>query len=88
MFGVLHLWEFDIITISFLLMCFPFLQIQLASAILGTLTLAPSETLRIRSVAQPDYAPNVLGVAQRMVEASFTFEFYFDVMYLSDIIHN
>eukprot|EP00551_Chaetoceros_affinis_P009508 CAMPEP_0203670784 /NCGR_PEP_ID=MMETSP0090-20130426/6773_1 /ASSEMBLY_ACC=CAM_ASM_001088 /TAXON_ID=426623 /ORGANISM="Chaetoceros affinis, Strain CCMP159" /LENGTH=849 /DNA_ID=CAMNT_0050535727 /DNA_START=9 /DNA_END=2554 /DNA_ORIENTATION=- len=44
------------------------------AAVFGSFTLAPSEAIRIRSVAQPDYAPNALGVATRMVsdEGIFT----------------
>ena len=40
------------------------------SAFFGAFTLTPSEAIRIRSVAQPDYASNALGVAARMINVS------------------
>jgi len=39
----------------------------LISACLGSFTLAPFESVRIRAVAQPDYAENIAGVLQRIV---------------------
>jgi len=38
------------------------------SALLGCFIICPFEAVRIRSVAQPDYAPNIVGVLQRMVK--------------------
>lgn len=37
------------------------------AATLGSFILCPFEAVRIRSVAQPDYAPNIVGVFNRMV---------------------
>lgn len=45
-----------------------FQTLQATSAFAGSFVLAPSEAIRIRSVAQPDYAPNALGVASRLIE--------------------
>ena len=39
----------------------------LISACLGSFTLAPFESVRIRAVAQPDYADNIVGVLKRIV---------------------
>jgi len=38
------------------------------AAFLGSFFITPFEAVRIRSVAQPDYADNILGVLNRMVE--------------------
>lgn len=38
------------------------------AAVIGSAAIAPFEAVRIRSVAQPNYAPNILGVYNRMVE--------------------
>jgi len=38
-----------------------------AGAFIGSFILTPSEAVRIRSVAQPDFAPNIAGVYTRMV---------------------
>jgi len=38
------------------------------AAFIGSFILAPSETLRIRKVAQPDYADNILDVFTKMVD--------------------
>lgn len=46
---------------------------QATSAFIGVFTLTPSEAIRIRSVAQPDYASNAVGVATRMINVSFVF---------------
>jgi len=40
------------------------------AAIIGSVAIAPFEGVRIRYVAQPDYAPNILGVYNRMVKVS------------------
>lgn len=40
------------------------------AAIIGSVAIAPFEAVRIRSVAQPDYAPNIAAVYNRMVEVS------------------
>ena len=40
------------------------------SAFLGSFVLSPFEAVRVRSVAQPDYAGSALGVLGRMVEVS------------------
>lgn len=37
------------------------------ASIFGSFTLCPFEAVRIRSVAQPDYAPNIVEVLNRMV---------------------
>mmetsp|Transcript_11485 Transcript_11485/g.21479 ORF Transcript_11485/g.21479 Transcript_11485/m.21479 type:complete len:1046 (-) Transcript_11485:667-3804(-) len=44
------------------------LAASFTSAVIGVFTLTPSEAIRIRSVAQPDYASNVIGVTKRMIE--------------------
>jgi len=46
------------------------------SAFFGAFTLAPSEAIRIRSVAQPDYAPNAVGVVTRMIEDEGLFSLF------------
>lgn len=38
------------------------------AAVIGVFTLTPSEAIRIRSVAQPDYGSNVIDVTKRMIE--------------------
>jgi hypothetical protein len=38
------------------------------AAVVGSVTIAPFEAVRIRAVAQPDYAPNVAEVYSRMVK--------------------
>lgn len=38
------------------------------AAFVGSFTLAPFEAVRVRSVAQPDYADNIIGVFNRMVD--------------------
>jgi len=49
---------------------FVWASVQAASALLGAVTLAPFEAIRIRTVAQPDYGSNLLRVVQRIIEAS------------------
>ena len=44
------------------------MSLQFTAAVIGVFTLTPSEAIRIRSVAQPDYAPNALGVTKRIIE--------------------
>jgi solute carrier family 25 phosphate transporter 3 len=44
------------------------LAASFTSAVLGCLAFAPTESIRIRSVAQPDYAENAIGVAKRMID--------------------
>ena len=43
---------------------------------ISAFTLPPTEAIRIRSVAQPDYAPNVVGVAQRMIDEEGLFSLF------------
>jgi solute carrier family 25 phosphate transporter 3 len=43
------------------------LSSALISASIGSFTLAPFESVRIRAVAQPDYADNIVGVLNRIV---------------------
>jgi solute carrier family 25 phosphate transporter 3 len=38
------------------------------AAIVGSFVICPFEATRIRSVAQPDYAPNIIAVLKRMVD--------------------
>jgi solute carrier family 25 (mitochondrial phosphate transporter), member 3 len=38
------------------------------AAVFGSFVICPFEAVRIRSVAQPDYAPSILGVLDRLVE--------------------
>lgn len=44
------------------------LAASFTSAILGCFAFAPTESIRIRSVAQPNYAENAFGVAKRMID--------------------
>jgi solute carrier family 25 phosphate transporter 3 len=44
------------------------LAASFTSAVLGCFAFAPSESIRIRSVAQPDFAESALGVAKRMID--------------------
>jgi solute carrier family 25 phosphate transporter 3 len=44
--------------------------------VLGSFILPPSEAIRIRSVAQPDYAPNALGVAKRLIDEEGVFSLF------------
>jgi hypothetical protein len=44
------------------------MRMKATSAILGAVTLSPFEAIRIRTVAQPDYAPNFSGVVQRIIK--------------------
>jgi len=47
----------------------PIILLASASAsFVGSFTICPFEAVRIRSVAQPDYAPNIIAVFNRMVD--------------------
>lgn len=54
--------------LSVLVLIFLLSHNQFTAAVIGAFTLTPSEAIRIRSVAQPDYASDVFGVARRMID--------------------